>query len=130
GGGGGAVGGAVEVPREGGPQPAGPRPDRGGPASAPNDVVEALAVGGHERIQVHQVADPVGDVLERPGDHQPAVGEPQQHDAPQVLIQHRVRDVGDVRGQADLRAGQVRPLTDAGQAGGEDLVPEIGRAHV
>src|SRR6266516_4099314 len=28
-----------------------------------------------------------------------------------------------MRGQADLRAGQVRPFADAGQARGEDLVP-------
>jgi hypothetical protein len=69
------------------------------------------------------VPDPFGDVPERPGDHEPAVGEAQQHDAAEILVPDGVDDVGDVRGQAHLRAGQVGALADAGQARREDLVP-------
>ena len=42
--------------------------------------------------------------------------------AVEVLVEHVVDDVADVGRQVDLRAGEVRPLADPGQAGREDLV--------
>jgi hypothetical protein len=63
-----------------------------------------------------------GDVLERAGDHEPAVGEAEQDDVAEVLVPDGVDDVGDVRGQAHLRARKVGALADAGQARREDLV--------
>jgi hypothetical protein len=52
----------------------------------------------------------------------PPQEKPSSHDVPEILVRDRVDDVGDVRGQADLGAGQVHALTDAGKAGREHLV--------
>jgi 2-keto-4-pentenoate hydratase/2-oxohepta-3-ene-1,7-dioic acid hydratase in catechol pathway len=84
--------------------------------------VDPVAVTGHERVEVDQVPDPVTDVLQRPGDHEPAVGEAEQDDVAQVLVPDGVDHVGDVGGQADLGTGEVGALTDAGQARCEDLM--------
>jgi hypothetical protein len=92
-----------------------------GPADAAGTRYR-VPVTGHERIEVDEVPYSPGDVLERPGDHEPAVGEAEQHDVAEVLVPDGVDDVGDMRGQGHLRTGQVRTLADAGQAGREDLV--------
>ena len=68
------------------------------------------------------MADPLGDVLQRSGDHDPAVGEPEQHDVGEVLVEDLVDDVADVGGEVDLRAHEVDPLADAREARGEHLV--------
>ena len=81
-----------------------------------------LAIVGHERVEVHEVADPLGDVLEGTGDDEPAVGEAEQHDPGQILVQHLVDDVADMGAEVDHRAGEVGPLADAGQARGEHLM--------
>ena len=84
---------------------------------------QRLAVAGDERVEVHEVTDAIGDVLQRPRHHHTAVGIPEQHDAVEILVEDLVDDIVDVRAERDLRARQVRALTDAGEAGCEDLVP-------
>src|SRR4029077_7993892 len=105
------------------PQPVAADLDNSGPGGAPRDGDDAVAVTGHEGIEIDQVTHPVADVLQGPGDHEAPVGEPEQHDAVKILIQDGVDDVGDVGGQAHLRAGEVDALTDTGEARREDLVP-------
>ena len=65
------------------------------------------------------MGDAIGHVFQAPGDDDPAVGEPDQDDVVQVLVEDHVGDVGDVRGEAHLRARQVGSLADPGQARGE-----------
>ena len=89
---------------------------------ASGEPEHAVAVVGHEGVEVHEVADPLGDVLQRSGDHDPAVGEPEQHDVGEVLVEDLVDDVADVGGEVDLRAHEVDPLADAREARGEHLV--------
>ena len=108
-------------------QPRRPRPDRARPVPGAGQVVQRLAVGGHERVQVDQVRYPVGDVLEGAGHDHAAVGEAEQHDVGQVLVEDRVHHVEHVSGQVDLRRRQVGALSDAGQGRGEHLVPRLAQ---
>ena len=56
-------------------------------------------------------------VARRAGDHHRAgVAVPDQHDIVQVLVADQVEHVGDVRLQAGVPPGQVRPLPHPGQA--------------
>ena len=68
------------------------------------------------------MAHALGDVLERAGHHEPAVGEPEQHDGIEILVENLVDDVLDVRAEPDLRACQVHALADAREARREDLM--------
>jgi hypothetical protein len=68
------------------------------------------------------VPDPVADVLQRPGDHEPPVRETEEHDAAKILVEDGVDDIGDVGRQTDLRTREVSALTDTGQAWRENLM--------
>jgi len=114
----GRLGGIIELAGEGRNQPVALES-----GYDPVALGQPVAVAWHERVQVDQVPDPVADVLQRARDHAPAVGEAEQHDPVEILIQHHVDHIGDVGGQAHLRAGQMDPLADASQAGREHLVP-------
>ena len=120
-------GGVLHRPRQRLHQPRRARPDRARPVPGAGQVVQRLAVGGHERVQVDQVRYPVGDVLEGAGHDHAAVGEAEQHDVGQVLVEDRVHHVEHVGGQVDLRRRQVGALSDAGQGRGEHLVPRLAQ---
>ena len=68
------------------------------------------------------MAHPVGDVLQGPCHHHPAIGESQQHDLVEILVQHVIDDVLNVRRQRDLRTCQVRALAEPGEARRERLM--------
>ena len=68
------------------------------------------------------MADAFGDVLQRSGDHHPAVGESEQDDLVETLVQHLIDDVLNVRRQRDLRTRQVRALAESREARRERLV--------
>jgi len=127
--GGGPVGrgGVVHRPLQRLHQPGRPGPDGTGPVPGAGQVVQRLAVGGHERVQVDQVRHPVGDVLEGAGHDHAAIGEAEQHDVGQVLVEDRVHHVEHVGGQVDLRRRQVRALPDAGQGRSEHLMPRLAQ---
>src|SRR6188768_4069418 len=67
--------------------------------------------------------DALGDMLERAGDDEAAIGKSDQDDVVEILVQHVIDDVADMRAEADQRAGKVHPLADAGQARARHLVP-------
>src|SRR5689334_4079115 len=77
---------------------------------------------GDERIEIDEVRDAVGDMLERARDDEAAIGESDQHDLVQILVEDVVHDVADMRAEADLRAGEMNALADAGQAGARHFV--------
>ena len=98
-----------------------PRPS-GSTLGEAEQTEQAVAVAGHEGVEVDEVADPVGDVGEAAGHHHPAVGEAEQHDAVEVLVEDVVDDVAHVGAEVDLRTAEVGPLAEAGEAGREDVV--------
>ena len=67
-----------------------------GGAGRPRMSSAELPVGGHEGVEKDQLANPVTDVCERSGHHHAAVAEPEQDDVVEVLVEHRVDDVGHV----------------------------------
>ena len=81
-----------------------------------------VAVVGDERVEEHEVADPVGDVGQAAGHDGTPVREPEEHDVVEVLVEDLVDDVGDVRAQRDLGTREVGPFADAGEAGREHVV--------
>jgi hypothetical protein len=66
-------------------------------------------------------------VGERPGDDHPAVGEPEQDDVIEILVQHVVDDVFDVGRQPDLWTGEVNPLAETGERWRGDVVPGVAQ---
>ena len=62
-----------------------------------------VAVVGHEGVDEHEVGDALTDVVEGAGDDEAAVGVADEHDLVEVLVEHGVDDVEDVRRQADVR---------------------------
>jgi hypothetical protein len=103
-------------------QPVAADPDRAGAGRGAEHRVHPVAITGDEGVEVDQVPDPVADVLQRPGDHEPPVRETEEHDAAKILVQDGVDDIGDVGRQADLRTREVSALTDTGQAWRENLM--------
>ena len=59
----------------------------------PGERRQRLAVARHERVEVDEVANALGDVAKRAGDDAAAVGEADQHDAVEILVEHVVDDV-------------------------------------
>jgi hypothetical protein len=85
-------------------------------------VDQRLAVDRVGRVQVHQLADPVGGPVGDAGDHHAAVAVPDEHHVAEVLPPEQVHDVGDVGVEVDARPQQVRPLPQPGQRRGVHLV--------
>ena len=60
--------------------------------------------------------------MQAPGDDESAVGESEQDDDVEILVERLVDHVLHVRRQVHLRARQMGPFADAGQARREHLV--------
>ena len=86
----------VELPRRGRHQPFGADLQRR-VRRRPDEGEERLPVPGHEGVEVHEVAHPVADVVEAAGHDHAAVGEAEEHDLVEVLVEHLVDDVLDVQ---------------------------------
>ena len=82
-----------------------------------------VTVVGDKRVEIDEVADAIGDVLEGAGHDESAVRETDEHDRREVLVQNVVHDVADVRRQRHLRAREMHPFTNAGEARREHLMP-------
>ena len=94
-------------------------------ARSAGEIDQRLPVGGHESIEVHELADTIGDVRKCSGHHHAAVGEPDENDLRRVLIEHRVDNVFDVNRQVDMRTRQMSALTDPGEARGDYLMARL-----
>jgi hypothetical protein len=96
--------------------------DRSGLVTS-GEHADGVAVSRHERVEVHEVRDTLGEVRERGCHHGTAVGEADQDEIVEVFVEDVVDDVGDVGCQPDPRTGQVHTLTDTGQARRVRLMP-------
>jgi hypothetical protein len=89
--------------------------DRSGRETS-GEHADGVAVSRHERVEVDQVRDSLGEVREGGCHHGTAVGEADQDEIVEVFVEDVVDDVGDVGCQPDAWTGQVHTLTDTGQA--------------
>ena len=60
--------------------------------------------------------DTLGNMRERAGDNEAAVGKSDQHDVVEILVQHVIDHVADMGAEAHQRTGKVYPFTNPRQA--------------
>src|SRR5882724_8100406 len=88
-----------------------------------HDVIEsALAVLGHEGVEVDQAPDALGTALRRAGHHHPAVAVAEEHHVAQILHLHERYHVLDLNAEIDVGAREVGALAHAGEGRREHLV--------
>ena len=87
---------------------------RGAPC-APDVPEYRFTIRWYESIEKDEVTHPVCDMLERAGHDEPAVGEAQQRDLIQILIEDVVDDIADMCTEIDRRARQVCSFTETGK---------------
>src|ERR1035437_5478801 len=85
-------------------------------------VIHALTVIGYNGVDKDDLPDAVGYAVHHAGDHHPAVAVADEDNVMQIFPEDEIDDVGDVRGEVDVRTGKVHPFAETSESGPVDLV--------